>query len=207
MEESTFAVGLTAGENTFRNAKLRDAVLIAYKTFADLAGKGSLFLITLVAARRLSPWAFGVFALGSTLGWMLGVATDFGVQFHLARAVARAPADAPRLLRAGLGLRFWSGCAGLAVVAGGLVATGAAAPFAAPIAIFALVYTCSGLVEFLNYFYRGLSRSDVESSLTLWQRGGTLACGLIALAWKPDVTVLAVAMLIPVAVTLVISLR
>jgi len=69
------------------------------------------------------------------------------------------------------------------------------------------MYICSGLVEFLHYFYRGLSRSDVESSLTLWQRGGTLTFGLIALAWWPDVTVLAVAMLVPVIVTLAGSLR
>src|SRR5579864_3144912 len=172
--ESVFAVALTAGESTFRNAKLREAALIAYKTFADLAGKGSLFLITLVAARRLSPWAFGVFALGSTLGWILCVATDFGVQFHLARAVARTPTEAPRLLRAWLGLRIWSAIAGLAMVIAGLASSGAATTFALPIAIFALVYTCTGLVEFLNYFYRGLSRSDVESSLILWQRGGTL---------------------------------
>ena len=70
-----------------------------------------------------------------------------------------------------------------------------------------LVYACSGLVELLHYFYRGLSRSEIESSLTLWQRGGTLACGLIALAWKPDVTWLAIAMLAPVAVTLAWSMR
>jgi hypothetical protein len=73
--------------------------------------------------------------------------------------------------------------------------------------LLALVYACSGLIEFLHYYYRGLSRSDVESSLTLWQRGGTLACGLAALAWWPDVTVLAAAMLLPVAATLVVSLR
>ena len=78
---------------------------------------------------------------------------------------------------------------------------------AAPIAILAIVYACSGLIELLHYFYRGLSRSDVESSLILWQRGGTLVCGLLALAWKPDVTRLALAMLIPVAVTLAVSLR
>src|SRR5258707_13470980 len=73
-------------------------------------------------------------------------------------------------------------------------------------AVLALVYACGGLIELLHYFYRGLSRSDVESSLTLWQRGGTLACALLALAWKPDVTVLAIAMLIPVSVTLALSL-
>jgi O-antigen/teichoic acid export membrane protein len=81
------------------------------------------------------------------------------------------------------------------------------AAYAVPIAVFALMYAGSGLIEFLHYFYRGLSRSDVESSLTLWQRGGTLVCGLAAVAWRPNVTVLAVAMLVPVVVTLVASVR
>jgi O-antigen/teichoic acid export membrane protein len=73
--------------------------------------------------------------------------------------------------------------------------------------VLALAYACNGLVEFLHYFYRGLSRSDVESSLTLSQRGGTLVLGLAALAWSPDVTVLALAMLVPAFATLVVSLR
>ena len=76
-----------------------------------------------------------------------------------------------------------------------------------PIAVLALVYACSGLIELLHYFYRGLSRSEVESSLTLWQRSATLVCGLIALAWWPDVTVLACAMLLPVVATLAVSMR
>jgi len=73
--------------------------------------------------------------------------------------------------------------------------------------LFACVYGASGLVEFLHYFYRGLSRSDVESSLTLVQRAGTLVCGVAALVWRPDVSVLALAMLIPAAATLAGSLR
>jgi O-antigen/teichoic acid export membrane protein len=193
-------------ENSFRNAKLRDAILIAYKTFADLAGKGSLFLVTILAARRLSPESFGIFSLGSTVGWMLAVATDFGIQLHVARAVSRVPADAPTLLRAWLRVRGWTAAGAVLVVAIGLLSWRWPAAYALPIAVFALMYACSGLVEFLHYFYRGLSRSDVESSLTLWQRGGTLVFGLVALAWWPDVTVLAVALLIPVVVTLAISL-
>jgi O-antigen/teichoic acid export membrane protein len=180
--------------------------LIAYKAFADLAGKGSLFLITIAAARRLSPESFGVFSLGSTLGWIVAVVSDCGIQLHLARAVARRPTEASRLLRGWLRVRVWTAAGTVALVAIG-AAAGWRVASAAPIAILAVVYACSGLVELLHYFYRGLSRSDVESSLTLWQRGGTLACGLIALAWKPDVTRLAIAMLIPVAATLAASLR
>ena len=193
-------------ETSFPNAKPRDALLIAYKAFADLAGKGSLFVIVILAARHLTPESFGVFSLGSTLGWLAAVVSDGGIQLHLARAVARRPADAPQLLRGWLRIRIWTAAAAFAVVAIGAMA-GARTAGAAPIAILALVYACSSLIELLNYFYRGLSRSDVESSLTLWQRGGTLACGLAALLWKPDVTVLALAMLIPVVVALGFSLR
>jgi O-antigen/teichoic acid export membrane protein len=196
----------TVAETSFPNAKPRNALLIAYKAFADLAGKGSLFVITIVAARRLSPESFGVFSLGSTLGWMLAVVSDCGIQLHLARAVARRPAESPRLLRAWLRVRLWTAAGAAAIVAIG-AAAGWSAASAEPIAILAVVYACTGLVELLHYFYRGLSRSDVESALTLWQRGGTLACGLIALAWKPDVTTLALAMLFPVVVTLAVSLR
>jgi O-antigen/teichoic acid export membrane protein len=197
----------TVDERSFRNPKLARALLVAYKLFADLAGKGAMFVVTIVAARRLPAQAFGIFALGSTLGWMLAVASDFGMQLYLAREVARRPDKAPALMRSWLRVRLSTTAAALCLAAIGLLATGSGTRFVLPIAVLTLVYACSGLVEFLHYFYRGLSRSDVESSLTLWQRGGTLACGLAALAWWPDVTVLAVAMLVPVVVTLVVSLR
>jgi len=78
----------------------RQAALVAYRAASDLAGKGAFFLVTLVAARRLSQDAFGLFALGTTVGWIASVATDFGIQLHLAREVAQRPGDAARLLRA-----------------------------------------------------------------------------------------------------------
>jgi O-antigen/teichoic acid export membrane protein len=194
-------------ERSFRNPKLRNGFLIAYKTAADLAAKGSLFVVTVVAARRLSAHAFGVFAIGSTLGWMAAVASDFGMQLHVARAVARRPQAARGLLAAWLRVRWMTAAAAFAVAGAVVALTPSLRADAAPIAVFALAYVCSGLVEFINYFYRGLSRSDVESTLTLWQRAGTLVCGVAALVWRPDVTVLALAMLAPVVVTLAASLR
>ena len=194
-------------ERSFPNAKLRDAFLIAYKAIADLAGKGSLFVIAIVAARRLPAQSFGIFALGSTLGWMVAVVTDFGIQLHLAGAVARQPEEAARLLGEWLRVRLWTAAGAMVLVALGLLASGWSAAFSTPIAVLALVYACSGLIELLHYFYRGLSRSDLESSVTVWQRTATLGCGLLALAWRPDVTLLGVAMLLPVVVTLAVSLR
>ena len=84
---------------------------------------------------------------------------------------------------------------------------GASAGYALPILLFALLYVGNGLIEFLHYFYRGLARSDVESTLTLGQRLATLGCALVALAWRPTLTALAGAMLVPVVVTLAFSGR
>src|SRR5262245_50102816 len=42
---------------------LSRVVLVGYRAVSDLIGKGSFFLITVVAAHRLSREAFGLFAL------------------------------------------------------------------------------------------------------------------------------------------------
>jgi O-antigen/teichoic acid export membrane protein len=188
---------LTGGESPFQNAKLRRFSLIAYKTLADVTARGSLFIVTLVAARRLSPWEFGVFGLGTTIGWMLAVATDFGVQMHLARAVAQAPGDARALLARWWRVRLLTATSGLGLLVVALAAFGARRALGVPVVLLALVYAVTSLVELINYFYRGLSRSDIESTLTLWQRVATLAFGVGALLWRPSVAVLAAALLVP----------
>src|SRR5262245_19084847 len=189
---------LTGDESTFQKPKSRAAVLFAYKAIADTAAKLALFVVTVIAARRLTPSAFGVFALGSTLGWMAAVAADFGMQLHLARAVARTPDLSESLLSRWLRIRLWSTAGSLALIAVGLAVTRVAASVSVPILLLAIVYAAGGLLEFLNYFYRGLSRSDIESSLTIWQRAGTLACGLAAVTWRPTAEALAIGLLIPV---------
>ena len=197
----------TADENSFQKPKSRVVALFAYKAAADVAAKLVLFAITVVAARRLTPAGFGVFSLGSTLGWMAAVGADFGMQLHLARAVARAPDQAAPLLATWLRVRLWTLAAAFALVLVGIAAARSNADVAGPIVVLALVYGVSGLVEFLHYFYRGLSRTDIESSLTFWQRGATLVLGLAALAWRPTVGSLSVAMLVPAVLTLAVSLR
>jgi O-antigen/teichoic acid export membrane protein len=198
---------LTDAESSFRNAKLRCVSLIAYKAIADTASKGSFFVVTVVAARRLTPWAFGVFGLGTTIGWMLAVLTDFGVQMHLARRAAAQPHSAMTLLRHWWRFRVMTAAAGLLVLVITLSIARVSRALALPITLLAIVYLAAGLVEFINYFYRGLSRSDIESTLTLSQRGGTLALGLAALYWMPDVNLLALALLLPAMASLAWSLR
>jgi O-antigen/teichoic acid export membrane protein len=189
------------------NQRRRQIALVAYRASSDVAGKGAFFLVTLVAARRLSQDAFGLFSLGTTVGWIAAVATDFGIQLHLARAVAQRPDDAARLLRAWLRVRLWTSVVALASVGTGLALAKPASEFSWAILLFTLIYVVNGLIEFLHYFYRGIGRSDVESTLTLWQRAAMLALAVGALWWRPDVTVLGIAMAIPALATFLYSSR
>ncbi len=182
-------------------------VLVGYRALSDLVGKGSFFFITVVAAHRLSREAFGLFALASTFGWMVGIATDFGTQLHVARAVATRSGHPSEILRSWLRVRVAASAAALGAVAVVVIAAPQLRSVAGPMLLFAAVYIASGLIEFLHYFYRGLGRSDLESSLTLGQRSATLVLALAVLAWRPNLTWLAAAMLAPVVVTLLFSAR
>lgn len=185
----------------------REAALVIYRALTEVAAKATVFLITVVAARQLSGQAFGVFSLGSTIGWIAAVASDFGLQLHLARAVAQRPGDADALLRRWLRVRLRMAGAAVVTVTAALWLLDGARPFRAALVLFTLAYAASGLVEFLHYFYRGLSRSDVESTLTLGQRLATLALALAALAWWREPAALAAAMLLPAIATFIYGLR
>jgi O-antigen/teichoic acid export membrane protein len=179
---------------------------VAYRAFSDVAGKGAFFLVTVLAARLLDASSFGVFSLGTTLGWLVSVVTDFGIQLHLARELARRPADASILLSSWLRARLWLAGGVFGGVAIVIAATGVGGQYTTALLLFVLVYILGGLVEFLHYFYRGLARSDIESTFTLLQRFGMLACVAAALIWRPGLTALAFAMLLPAAATLAFSL-
>jgi O-antigen/teichoic acid export membrane protein len=198
---------LTEGESSFPNAKLRPFSLVAYKSIAEFVAKGSLLVITLVAARRLTIQEFGLFGLGTTLGWMLAVVADAGLQLHLARVVAQAPIHAGSLLKRWWSVRLGTLTGTLALLFVGLLVARVSATTGVALMLFALTYGITGVVEFLNYFYRGLSRTDLESTLLVWQRCLTLGLGVAVLWWRPDVTLLAAAMLVPAVCVLLWSVR
>ena len=185
---------------------MRTAALVAYRAASDIVGKAALFVITVVAARRLSPEGFGIFAIGTTVGWIAVVASDFGLQMHLARSVAREPEAAGYHLRRWLRLRLALAFAALLVVAASLTALGASR-IAPAILLFTLGYLAAGMVEFIHHFYRGLSRTDLESTLTLWHRLGTLAAACLVLWRWPEPAALAAAMVVPPLATAVVTLR
>jgi O-antigen/teichoic acid export membrane protein len=204
--EKPFAIRKATADPRLWQMPIRHALLIAYKALADLTGKGSFFVITVLAARRLSREDFGLFSLATTLGWMLAVAADFGIQLHLARAVALNPDTAERVLMRWLRVRLATAALSILIVAVGVTWVGWRSD-GLSLVLLAAVYACSALVEFLHYFYRGLSRSEVESSLILWQRLATLGGAVAVLLWWPDLTWLSWALLVPVLITFLASLR
>ncbi len=189
------------------NGTLKRWALVGYRAGSDAAAKGAMFVVTVAAARRLTQGDFGLFSLASTGGWMLAVATDFGIQLHVAREVAARPAEAGATFRRWLRLRAWLTVAGAAGAAIGAAVLLSDARDVAVVVLLAFAYLAASLAEFLYYVYRGLGRSDLESSLVLAHRGTLLVLAVGALAWRPDLLLLAGALLVPALLTLAAALR
>ena len=183
----------------------RHTLLVLYRSASDVAAKGAMLVVTIVAARQLTRDDFGLFALASTLGWLGAVAADFGIQAHLARAVSQHPESGQDLLRRWLPVRIATGLAALAIAWLASLVLGVPARAALPMLYFMLAYAAGGLTDSLYYFFRGLDRTDLESTLTLVQRGGMVVLAVGSLWWRPDVVLLGQAMLLPALITLVMA--
>ncbi len=184
---------------------LKSSTLVFLKMASDVGGKLAVLGVLALAARALTTEAFAYMALASTLGWMLSVATDFGLQLHLAREVARAPDHAGRALWPLLRIRM------RLLIVGVVIAVVASfvwlpAKSAAPFACVAVSYIINALVEFLNYAYRGLNRSDIESTLNFTQRLVTLALAWVLLSLWPSFPAAAVAVTLPPLLASIVSL-
>ncbi len=187
------------------DAFVRRATLIGYKASSDVGGKAAFFAVLILAAHRLPPRAFGLFSLASTLGWVLSVATDFGLQIYLARQVSRAPHRTAAILAPLLRVRLRLAAAAIGLSAIGFFTLPIAD--AVPFVVIVSAYAFSSLVEFLNYAYRGLARSDIESTINLAQRVGTLLAALVLLNLAPGLGTLAAALLLPPVAAFFYSVR
>lgn len=185
---------------------LRRVWLVGYRAASDAAAKGAMFLVTVVAARTLSRDDFGLFALASTLGWLGAVVADFGIQMHLARETAHHPERAGDALARWLPARASSTVASLLVLIASTALFAPAANAGLAAALLIAAYGLSGLSECLYHFFRGLGRTDLESALTLLQRGLLLAGALVTLWWHPTLTALAIAFVLPAAGTFAAAL-
>ncbi len=152
---------------------------IAYRTFAEIAGRLCSFGLVVLAARTLDTPVFGVFSLAWASGWLLSIAADFGLQLHSSRQVALRPEDAGSVFRRRLPVRLLV-LAALAAAAALLVRQGVEPAFRWPVFAIVASHLVTSLIDFCNHFFRGLGRSDWEASVTLLQRGAAL---LIAAAW------------------------
>jgi O-antigen/teichoic acid export membrane protein len=178
------------------NPSRRSARLVAYKATADVVSKTVTLVVTIAAARVLAPDAFGVLALAMTTGWILGVASDAGLPLYLARTVASDVGGTGSAIRDVLRWRIRLGLAALAI---GFVVAARFAP-AADVVAFALIVAAQlagAVLDTLSHVFRGLRRSEIESTITIVQR--VVAALLVAavLAWKPTLLLVAVALLLP----------
>lgn len=182
----------------------RTALLVSYKAVTEVAGKAAVLAILMLAARTLSTSDFGVLSVATTLGWMTSVLTDFGLQLYLGREVARTTRPA-EVLWPLFRLRLRTAAAGLVIIATfGLLLAPAGTWLA--FVLIAAAPLVSSVSEFLNYAYRGLDRSDLESGLTLAQRLGALLLAAVALAVSPALLTIGLALSISALAALLVSL-
>lgn len=179
--------------------------LIAYRGLTDGLAKSVMFVITIAAARTLSRADVGAMAFAMTVGWLASVVADSGMQMHIAREAAQRPASIGTTLARWLPLRLWSGfaCSAIAVA---VIAAESAHGFV-PGALLALAYGLSGVTEYLFHLFRGLRRTDLESTLTLVQRGALALTALAVFTWRPTLLSLSVAFLLSSVGTLGIALH
>jgi O-antigen/teichoic acid export membrane protein len=180
-------------------------LLIGFKLAADVIGKATTLIITVVAARRLNADPFGVMAYAMATGWLIGVATDAGLSMHLARETARDPGRSRQLLIEVIGLR-----AGLAFFAATLLAL--AAPYIVPqhwriqFVVLVVAQLVAAVIETIAHYYRGLQRTEIESAVHSAYRIATLICALVVLWGWRRLDYLAIAMLTPALIAAVVSM-
>ena len=186
----TFSGAERSGRPPLRTFLMRPGVLTAYRIATDLTAKAAFLLLTVFAARRLSRDEFGLFALGSAIGWLAGVIGDAGLQLHVARTVAKSDVDSSGwIIRRWLTWRVTAACLALALAAAGVAIWTADSRAVVPLILLIAIWLCNAVTEFLNHLFRGLSRTDVESTVTGVSRIATLGarCCSARMASNPHV--------------------
>jgi O-antigen/teichoic acid export membrane protein len=182
---------------------LRPRDLILYRFTSEALARLCSLAVMLLAVRRLTQPEFGVFALALTAGWILAVAGDLGLQIYLAREVAWAPGAARGLLRSLLKVRLaWTALLLVPAAAATLTLGGGSSG-----AVILILLTQAGIscLDFLNHFYRGLSRTEIESTVNLGHRLLALAAVWGALSLQPGLDALAAALFCSMLVALAAS--
>lgn len=183
------------------------ATLVAYKIGADVVSKSVTLIVTVAAARVLPAADFGVLALAMTTGWLLGVASDAGLPMFLATRVAHTQAaGAPVYPIARAVLRRRAEFAVVATLAA-MAAGSALVPWTAfiPFTLIVLHQLFGAMLDTLAHAFRGLGRTDLESSLALAHRGTVAIGALTTLALYPTLLTLGIALAVPPLLALLIG--
>ncbi len=198
------AVSRFVSSGTPSQTPARSFAAVGYKVSADAVSKAVTLLVTLGAARVLPTDAFGVLALAMTTGWILGVASDAGLPIYLARAVARTHTTdrgvVPEVMR--LRLRLAVAAVAVGVVVGLVWMPAYAAAFSTIVA----AQIAGAVLETVSHVYRGMGRSEIESTLTIAQRLVTALLAAVVLIISPTLVALSVVLVLPPVVALIVSL-
>jgi O-antigen/teichoic acid export membrane protein len=181
--------------------------LVAYKTAADIISKVVTLTVTVAAARSLSASDFGVLALAMTTGWLIGVASDGGLPMYAATRTAqthRLGVGSYPIARAVMRWRLHLGLVAIlaaAAVAPWLVPAGTVIAFL----LIVLHQVLGAMLDTLAHVYRGLNRTDVESTLSIAHRSAVAVAALTVLAVQPTLLGLALALAAPPLLALIVS--
>jgi lipopolysaccharide exporter len=194
---------------TWRATGRSGTSLMAYKVSADIVSKSVTLVVTVAAARVLSSSDFGAMALAMTTGWLLGVASDAGLPMHLATQVAQAQSARRPVyptVRAVLRRRTeFAVAAALVAMAAGLALVPAAALLGFVLIVLHQLF--GAMLDTLAHAFRGLGRTDIESSLSLAHRGAVALGALTVLSLAPSLIGLGAALAWPPLVALLVGRR
>ncbi len=177
---------------------MKTSWLIGYKAGSEVVARLCSFAIVLLGVRLLSASDFGIFSLAWACGWMVAIAADLGMQTFLTREVARDPGGTRGLFESLLRVRLtWAGLLFLLVGAAAWLSgwPSKTVPFLLVIAS----QLAASVLDFYNHLFRGLGRSDLDSTLNLAHRLGALLLSALLLIFFESLVALAAGLAVAAA--------
>ncbi len=153
------------------------------KLICELIGRGLQFSLAYAAQRTLGQASYGQFSYAFSIGYLLAVFTDFGLQLIVTREVAHGIWP---LARTGLLIKL--GLAGLALVT--LIGIAITRPIdqRSTMLILGIALMLNTFTEYCGYVLRGLQRVMEEALLLLTLRALTALIGMTLLWWNLGMT-------------------
>lgn len=167
---------MTAPTPNTRSMLARISGNFAWGMVAEFAAKGSLFLVTIHLAKRLSTADFGEFSFLQTVFMFLWMGTDLGLGMYATREIARAPGSAAQFARAFSQMRLVLALA-LAAPALLFIARSGRDDVRLWMAIGFSLYLVARAVQ-LDWLLRGLERYRALAIVNVF-----MACCVLALTW------------------------